>query len=117
MPVVEDDGDAGAFATQPLAELRHETMWPRNTEQALAGLARHARRFDVLFSDVIVPGMNGIDLASNDTDGFELLAPAVSGRAGLAHPPQGRNVEASAQPREHLGRGSTGVQWRPTFRR
>jgi two-component system NtrC family sensor kinase len=34
-----------------------------NAEAALAALADDAPRFDVVFSDIVMPGMNGIDLA------------------------------------------------------
>ena len=61
--VVEDNVEVGTFATQTLAELGYETVWTQNADEALAELARNAARFDVVFSDVIMPGMNGIDLA------------------------------------------------------
>ncbi|MGW5840127.1 PAS domain-containing protein [Methylorubrum extorquens] len=61
--VVEDNVDVGTFATQTLAELGYVTVWANNAEEALAELARDADRFDVVFSDVVMPGMNGIDLA------------------------------------------------------
>lgn len=94
--VVEDNVNVGTFATQTLAELGYDTVWAANAEEALAELARDATRFDVVFSDVVMPGMNGIDLgheirrlyreipvvlasgyshvlAKNGTFGFELL--------------------------------------------
>ena len=61
--VVEDNADVGTFATQTLAELGYVTVWATNAEEALAELAKDADRFDVVFSDVVMPGMNGIDLA------------------------------------------------------
>lgn len=61
--VVEDNADVGTFATQTLAELGYVTVWAANAEEALAELAKDADRFDVVFSDVVMPGMNGIDLA------------------------------------------------------
>ena len=61
--VVEDNMDVGTFATQTLAELGYETVWATNAEAALSELAKDATRFDVVFSDVVMPGMNGIDLA------------------------------------------------------
>lgn len=61
--VVEDNEDVGTFATQTLAELGYVTVWAANAEEALAELAKDADRFDVVFSDVVMPGMNGIDLA------------------------------------------------------
>jgi PAS domain S-box-containing protein len=61
--VVEDNADVGTFATQTLAELGYVTVWATDAEEALAELAEDADRFDVVFSDVVMPGMNGIDLA------------------------------------------------------
>jgi CheY-like chemotaxis protein len=61
--VVEDNAEVGAFATQTLAELGYRTVWTANAEEALAELERDADQFDVVFSDVVMPGMNGIDLA------------------------------------------------------
>jgi CheY-like chemotaxis protein len=88
--------DVGTFATQTLAELGYVTVWASDAEEALAELEKDAARFDVVFSDVMMPGMNGIDLAheirrrhhampvllasgyshvlaQNGTHGFELL--------------------------------------------
>ena len=61
--VVEDNVEVGTFATQTLAELGYATVWAASAEEALAELAKDADRFDVVFSDVVMPGMNGIDLA------------------------------------------------------
>ena len=61
--VVEDNADVGTFATQTLAELGYVTVWATNADEALAELVKDADRFDVVFSDVVMPGMNGIDLA------------------------------------------------------
>lgn len=94
--VVEDNADVGTFATQTLAELGYDTLWAASAEAALTALDEDASRFDVVFSDVVMPGMNGIELgqeirrryddlpvvltsgysdvlAQNGTHGFELL--------------------------------------------
>ena len=94
--VVEDNLGVGTFATQTLAELGYGTVWAASAEEALVELAENADRFDVVFSDVVMPGMNGIELAKRirrdhddlpvvltsgysdvlaqtGTDGFELL--------------------------------------------
>ena len=60
--VVEDNPDVGSFATQTLAELGYATVWATNADEALAQLASGPGCFDVVFSDVVMPGMNGIDL-------------------------------------------------------
>lgn len=61
--LVEDNAEVGAFATQTLAELGYRTVWVSNAEMALVELANDAHSFDVVFTDVVMPGMNGIDLA------------------------------------------------------
>ena len=60
--VVEDNQEVGSFATQALRELGYETVWAMSAEEALAVLSA-SPRFDVVFSDVVMPGMNGIDMA------------------------------------------------------
>ncbi len=60
--VVEDNEEVGSFGTQALRELGYETVWARNAEQAL-DILRDRAEFDVIFSDVVMPGMNGIDMA------------------------------------------------------
>ncbi len=60
--VVEDNLEVGAFATQALQELDYDTHWVTDAEQALDALRRTEVPFDIVFSDVVMPGMNGIDL-------------------------------------------------------
>lgn len=60
--VVEDNAEVGHFAKQTLAELGYQTVFAGNGEAALAELAEGHARFDVVFSDVMMPGMSGIEL-------------------------------------------------------
>jgi signal transduction histidine kinase/CheY-like chemotaxis protein len=94
--LVEDNRDVGAFATDALGEIGYTTTLVSSGAEALDELRRRASQFDVVFSDVVMPGITGIELAQeirrqypdipvvltsgyshvlaqNGTDGFELL--------------------------------------------
>ena len=58
--IVEDNTEVGAFATQALAELGYQTEWVTDGAKALAMLGD--KHFDAVFSDVMMPGMSGIEL-------------------------------------------------------
>ncbi|HKS18627.1 MAG TPA: ATP-binding protein [Bradyrhizobium sp.] len=61
--VVEDNDEVGRFATDALEELGYATTAVSNATLALEELVGDASRFDVVFSDVVMPGMTGIELA------------------------------------------------------
>jgi two-component system NtrC family sensor kinase len=61
--VVEDNIEVGKFAADALAELGYGTTLVDNATHALEELAIGAHRFDVVFTDVVMPGMTGIELA------------------------------------------------------
>ncbi|MEG8017504.1 ATP-binding protein [Sphingomonas sp. LR55] len=60
--VVEDNPDVGNFAISALADLGHAIVFARDAEEALDILDGQTTRFDVVFSDVMMPGMTGIEL-------------------------------------------------------
>ena len=59
--IVEDNEEVGAFAETLLSELGHTVTRASSAEEAL-DFAR-ARRFDIVLSDVVMPGMGGLRLA------------------------------------------------------
>ena len=61
--VVEDNAEVGRFTTDALAELGYGTTLVINATHALEELAAGAERYDVVFTDVVMPGMSGIELA------------------------------------------------------
>lgn len=61
--VVEDNAEVGEFATFALSELGHKAILAGDAKQALAELeSAGGAHIDVVFSDVVMPGMSGIDL-------------------------------------------------------
>jgi PAS domain S-box-containing protein len=62
--VVEDDEEVGRFSTDLLRDLGYAIKWAANAGDALAALAENELTFDLVFSDVIMPGMNGVELAN-----------------------------------------------------
>lgn len=60
--VVEDNRDVGMFATEALAEMGYDTVWAADGAAALEALAASDASFDMVFSDVVMPGMSGIEL-------------------------------------------------------
>ncbi|WP_295569787.1 PAS domain-containing sensor histidine kinase [uncultured Stenotrophomonas sp.] len=63
--VVEDNVDVAEFAVGALRELDYNVVLARNADEALAALEQDAARFHVMFSDVVMPGTNGLELARN----------------------------------------------------
>ncbi len=61
--VVEDNVEVGRFATQILDDLGYRARWVVNAEEALRVLETEGDAFDVVFSDVVMPGMGGVELA------------------------------------------------------
>ncbi|WP_141230153.1 PAS domain-containing protein [Pseudomonas sp. Irchel 3A5] len=61
--VVEDNPEIGDFSSQTLRELGYDIHWVRNGLEALKVLADQADTFQAVFSDVVMPGMNGVELA------------------------------------------------------
>ncbi|MBI3516603.1 MAG: response regulator [Proteobacteria bacterium] len=63
--VVEDDQEVRELASESLHELGYRTLIARDAADALQLLRQPARRIDILFSDVVMPGgMNGAQLAT-----------------------------------------------------
>ncbi len=59
--VVEDNVEVGQFATQILQDLGYAPTWAANADEGLKLLAANPEGFDVVFSDVVMPGMSGLE--------------------------------------------------------
>ena len=60
--LVEDNEDVGHFATGLLRELGQAVTWVGDGKSALAVLGEKRVAFDLVFSDVVMPGMSGVEL-------------------------------------------------------
>ena len=61
--VVEDNVDVAAFAVSALRELGCGVFLARNGSDALAELEQNHQRYHSVFSDVVMPGISGLELA------------------------------------------------------
>jgi CheY-like chemotaxis protein len=62
--LVEDNAEVGTFAKGLLEDLGHQAVLANNGEDALAILVKD-HGFDLVFSDVVMPGMSGIELGQH----------------------------------------------------
>ena len=60
--IVEDNAEVGEFARQLLDDLGFETCLVGNGQRALAVLEGGSQTFDFVFSDVVMPGISGLEL-------------------------------------------------------
>jgi PAS domain S-box-containing protein len=61
--LVEDNEKVGEFASGLLSELGQTVTWSRNASNALELLSKHRDEFDIVFSDIVMPGTNGVQMA------------------------------------------------------
>ena len=59
--VVDDNEEVGAFAEALLCELGHDVVRKQSAVEALDAAEKDS--FDIVFTDVVMPGMSGLDLA------------------------------------------------------
>ena len=71
--VVEDNERVGDFAAEALKELGYDVKLAPDAATALDLLARQDGKFDIIFSNVVMPGMSGLELGQE----VRRLFPAV----------------------------------------
>jgi CheY-like chemotaxis protein len=60
--VVEDNAQVGEFSSQLLQDLGYQTVLATNAEAALQLIEKEPNGFDIVFSDVVMPGIDGVTL-------------------------------------------------------
>ncbi|HYF53789.1 MAG TPA: PAS domain S-box protein [Salinarimonas sp.] len=80
--MVEDNREVGEFSTQLVQDLGYETTWAANAAEALA-LLDAGQRFDVVFSDVVMPGIDGVELGGEIRRRFPSLPVVLT--SGYSH--------------------------------
>ncbi|WBO24370.1 hybrid sensor histidine kinase/response regulator [Sphingomonas abietis] len=61
--LVEDNQLVGEFAAQLIGDLGYTALWVSSAQEALALVEANPGKFDIVFTDVVMPGMSGIELA------------------------------------------------------
>ena len=61
--MVEDNEAVGQFAVEMLTDLGHRPFLTANAQEAFDALGSDGGGFDAVFSDVMMPGMNGLAMA------------------------------------------------------
>ena len=98
--LVEDNREVGQFAQQLLSDFGYTTTWAENGVEAMRLIEDDGEKFDVVFSDVVMPGgMSGVDLANK----LRRLRPALpviltSGYSEVLAEGQGSNFELLRKP-------------------
>ncbi|MEG3089551.1 hybrid sensor histidine kinase/response regulator [Sphingomonas sp. PB4P5] len=81
--LVEDNEAVGQFARGLLEELGQIVTWVQNGDAALEQLGVARDKIDLVFTDVIMPGMNGLELARRIGDRWPDLAVVLT--TGYSH--------------------------------
>jgi PAS domain S-box-containing protein len=62
--LVEDSRTVAIFAQSLLEDMGCEVVHAKNAEEALLALDHGPESFDIIFSDIVMPGLSGLDLAA-----------------------------------------------------
>jgi PAS domain S-box-containing protein len=81
--LVEDNEAVGQFARGLFEELGQIVTWVQSGDAALDLLATASDKFDLVFSDVIMPGINGLELARKIQERWPALRVVLT--SGYSH--------------------------------
>ena len=97
--VVEDNEDLARITCKILDVLGFRSVRVASAAAALAMLARHAGRFSLVFSDVVMPGMSGVELGEQVRRQFPGLAMVLTSGYSAVMAKQGKQAfELIAKP-------------------
>jgi PAS domain S-box-containing protein len=81
--LVEDNQLVGEFAAHLIGDLGYGNMWVPSAQEALAVIEDEPDKFDIVFTDVVMPGMSGIELAETLRNRFPSLPVVLT--SGYSH--------------------------------
>lgn len=87
--VVEDNEDLAQISCEILEVLGYRTVWAASAAAALSLLASDAGRFSLVFSDVVMPGMGGIEFGKQVRRQYPELAVVLTSGYNSAMAGQG----------------------------
>ena len=68
--IVEDNEGIGGFTREMLQDLGYKVEWVTTAQHALTMISEDEFAFDVVFSDIVMPGMNGIEFGTFVRENF-----------------------------------------------
>ena len=89
--VVEDNDDLAQMTCEILESQGYRTVWAANAAMGLKLLAEGDSRFDLVFSDVIMPGMNGVEFAEQVRQRYPRLPVVLTSGYSSVITEQGRH--------------------------
>jgi signal transduction histidine kinase len=81
--IVEDNEQVGEFASQLLSDLGYQTRHAPNALEAIAMIEADPTGVDVVFSDVVMPGIDGVELGRKVRDRWPDIAVVLT--SGYSH--------------------------------